>query len=227
MEKVWSQLVFTNSDFVGRALARPPRRFSLPRPLRLASLLSFACPPRSAHAMLSFHLQRSRPCTLNLVAVRLQAILCNMWPSRLPSDEERWGITIGVFIRREASIGSSGWNVCAGKFMAPGITAWCDRTMADVRLLDTGYFEMGRASRSVRRTSTTNEVHNGGLCGDQLVQRIRRYVKWVRVRIWERQCPSVGSPPIKLEVRKNIPPSCQSQVIHSNVLVKFVKLRPN
>ena len=45
--------------------------------------------------------------------------------------------------------------------MAPGITAWCDRTMADVRLLDTGYFEMGRASRSVRRTSTTMKSTTG------------------------------------------------------------------
>jgi hypothetical protein len=153
--------VFTISDFVGRALTRPPRRFSLPRPLRLASLLSFTCPPRSAHAMPSFHLQRLRPCTLNLVAVRLQAILCNVWPSRLPSDEKQWGITIGIFTRREASIGSSGWNVCAGKLMAPGITARCDRMMADVSLLDTGYFEMGCASTSVRRTSTTMKSTTG------------------------------------------------------------------
>ena len=51
MAKVWSQLVFTNSDLVGRALTRPPRRFSLPRRLRLASLLSFS-PKRTRHAFI-------------------------------------------------------------------------------------------------------------------------------------------------------------------------------
>ena len=57
-------------------------RSQYPRPLRLTSLLSSACPPRSAHAMLLFHLQESRPCTLTLVAVCLQAILRSVWPSR-------------------------------------------------------------------------------------------------------------------------------------------------
>jgi hypothetical protein len=42
----------------------------------------------------------------------------------LPSDEEQWKTTIGMFARRVVSVGRSGWNVCAGKLIAPGITAW-------------------------------------------------------------------------------------------------------
>jgi hypothetical protein len=102
--------------------------------------------------------------------------------------------------------------------------------MADVRLYDTRSFEMGRTSTSVRRTSTVMKstmvafvvTNSCNASGDMLS------IKWVRAVLGTtvpKRAFALSVFQFKLEVRKNIFSSSQSQrdsqVIHSNFLVKF------